>query len=91
MRTWLPTASEEAANVALPELKLAVPSVAAPSRNVTVPDGVPAAELTVAVNVTDWPNSDGFTEELTVVELFALLTVWVMGADVLGLKLLSPA
>ena len=87
----MPTASKEVANVALPELKVAVPSVAAPSRNVTVPDGVPPAELTIAVKVTDWPNNDGFTEELTVVELFALLTVWAMAAEVLALKLLSPA
>jgi hypothetical protein len=90
----LPTASAEVVNVALPELKVAVPRVAAPSRKVTVPVVVPApgeTALTVAVNVTDWPNSDGFTELVTVVELFDLLTVWVMAAEVLLPKLLSPA
>jgi hypothetical protein len=89
----LPTASAEVANVALPEVKVAVPSVAAPSRNVTVPVGVPApgeTALTVAVKVTDWPNTDGFTDELTAVELLALLTVCVMAAEVLPAKLLSP-
>ena len=76
--TWLPTASEAVAKVALPELRLAVPSVAARSRNVIVPVAVPRAgetALTVAVNVTDWPNTDGFTEEVTAVELFPLFTV----------------
>jgi hypothetical protein len=91
---WLPTASVEVANVALPELKAAVARVAAPSRKVTVPVGVPApgeTALTVAVKVTAWPNTDGFTDEVTVVELEALLTVWVMAADVLLLKFVSPA
>ena len=91
---WLPTASVEVANVALPELKAAVARVAAPSRKVTVPVGVPApgeTALTVAVKVTAWPNTDGFTDEVTVVELEALLTVWVMAAEVLLLKFVSPA
>ena len=90
----MPTDSDEVANVALPELKLAVPSVAAPSRKVTVPVGVPApgvTALTVAVKVTDWPNTDGFTDEVTVVELLALLTVCVMAAVVLPAKFVSPA
>jgi hypothetical protein len=90
----LPTASAEIANVALPALKLAVPRVEAPSRKVTVPVGVPApgeTALTVAVKVTDWPNTVGFTELVTVVELFDLLTVWVTAAEVLPAKLLSPA
>ena len=90
----MPTASEEVANVALPELKAAVARVAAPSRKVTVPVGVPApgeTALTVAVKVTAWPNTDGFTDEVTVVELEAFLTVCVMAAEVLLLKFMSPA
>jgi hypothetical protein len=90
----VPTASDEVVNVALPELKAAVARVEAPSRKVTVPVGVPdpgATALTVAVNVTDWPNTDGFTDEVTAVELLALLTVWVMGAEVPLVKFVSPA
>jgi hypothetical protein len=90
----LPTASAEVVNVALPELKLAVPSVKAPSRKVAVPVGVPApgeTALTVAVKVTDCPNSDGFTDEVTVVELLALSTVWVIAAEALLVKFVSPA
>ena len=90
----MPTDSDEVVKVARPALKLAVPSVAAPSRNVTVPVGVPtpgATALTVAVKVTAWPDADGFTDEVTVVELPALLTVCVTAAEVLLLKFASPA
>jgi len=46
-----------------------VPSIAAPFLNVTVPVGALAASLslTVAVNVTDWPKTEGFREDITVV------------------------
>ena len=90
----MPTDSDEVVKVALPPERLAVPNVAAPSRNVTVPVGVPTpgeTALTVAVKVTDCPNTDGFTDEVTVVELLALFTVCVMAAEVLELKLASPA
>jgi hypothetical protein len=50
--------------------------------------GVAAA--TVAVNVTPCPKTDGFTEEVTVVEVFALLTTWLNATLVLVLKLVSP-
>ena len=54
-----------------------VPSVVAPSMNVTVPLGVPApgaTTVTVAVNVTDWPNLDGFADGLSVVAVSAFST-----------------
>ena len=81
-------------NVATPPATLAVPNVAAPSRNVTGPVGVPAAgatALTVAVKVTAWPKSAGFSELVTVVLLLPLLTVWVIAAEVLLAKFVSPA
>jgi len=37
----------------------------------------PAVLATVAVNVTDCPKIDGFTEEVTVLEVGAGLTVWL--------------
>ena len=55
MIVWFPVDSAEVVNVALPAERLAVPSVETPSKNVTVPVGVPAAgatALTVAVKVT---------------------------------------
>jgi hypothetical protein len=38
-----------------------------PSLKVTVPGGIPLVELTVAVNVTDWPKLEGSGVELRLV------------------------
>jgi hypothetical protein len=39
---------------------------------VTVPVGVgPPEEVTVAVKVTDWPNVDGFSDEVILVDAVA--------------------
>src|SRR5438445_694456 len=87
-------ASEVVVKVAWPELRLPVPRVVAPSLKVTVPVGVPApgaTALTVAVNVTGWPNTVGVAEEMTDVDELALLTVWVNGAAVLLLPLKLPS
>ena len=90
-----PTFNAEVLRVAVPALIVTgawgVPSMV----KVTVPVGVPepgATALTVAVKVTVWPDTDGLTEEVTVVVLLALLTVWVNGEAVLllVLKLESP-
>jgi hypothetical protein len=74
---WLPWARALVLNVAAPLLIVPVPSVVLPSRNVTVPVGVvlPLVLLTAAVNVTLCPNTEGFTELLTVVLVLALVTV----------------
>ena len=72
--TCEPAASVAVLNEACPvaSRRTADASTVAPSRNFTVPLGIPAAELTVAVNVTPCPNTDGLGAELTVV-LVALL------------------
>ena len=74
-----PTANAELVNVAIPDaLTGPVLIIVDPSLNVTVPVRVPApgaTTATVAVNVTDWFKSDGFTEELRVVVVSALLMV----------------
>ena len=82
------TANEEAVIVADPEeLSDAEPSVVAPSRKVTVPVGTPAPEegWTVAVKVTDCPNTEGLAEEdtATVLACFAG-TVTVADADLVS-------
>jgi len=41
--------------------------------------------LTAAVKVTDWPKTEGFAEEVTVVVVSALLTVCDRFAEVLVL------
>ena len=48
-------------NVAWPAVSVSgAPRLVTPSLNCTVPVGVPEPEVTVAVNETDWPGSDGF-------------------------------
>src|SRR5258707_3541594 len=67
---WEPTASEDVVKVAWPDASVPVPMPVAPSENVTVPVGVGArshAALTVAVKVTDCPNTEGFADELNTV------------------------
>ena len=49
-----------------------------------------ATGLTVAVKVTDWPNTEGLAAEETTVVVSALLTVWVRFVEVLVRKLPSP-
>ena len=62
-----------------------MPNVVAPSRNLTVSpfEGVPAVELTVAVNVTAPDQLEGFTEDDNVVVVGALETACESAADVL--------
>ena len=91
-----PTASVLVVNIAWPEpFRVAVPRVLGPSLKVTVPVGMPPPGLlavTVAVKVTDCPDTEGLAEELTnvVVRARALFTVWVSGLEVLPLKVASP-
>jgi hypothetical protein len=64
----LPTASVEVLKVAVPEeFRVPVPSVVPLSLKVTVPVGAaePVAWATVAVKITVWPETAGFSEELT--------------------------
>src|SRR5437588_45771 len=71
------------------------PTLTPSTANCTVPVGVPApgpTAVTVTEKVTGWPNTDGLTVAVTpVVVVAAGLTVWVTGAEVPGLKWLSPA
>src|SRR5207247_1349865 len=73
--------------------RVPVPRVLEPSLKVTVPVGVPAPGLlavTVAVKVTDCPDSDGLAGELTGVVVLAFFTVWVGVLDVLPLRVAAP-
>ena len=63
--------------MATPPLNVPEPIGLPPSRNVTDPVGVPVAgatAVTVAVKVTAWPRMEGFTDEVTAVEVLPLLT-----------------
>ena len=46
--------------------------------------------VTVAVKVTFCPTPDGLSEEDTVVDVFAMLTLSEMAADALPVKFASP-
>jgi hypothetical protein len=90
---WVPTLSELMLNVPCPELRPTLPSVVAPSLNVTVPVGVPvpgADAVTVAVKLTVWPNTEGSGDQLTDVLVLSWFTVWVSVEDMFVLKLASP-
>ena len=79
------------AKFALPPESVAVPSVVVPFLNVTVPVGVPAADVTVAVNVTLVAKCAGLADAVSVVDVVAVLIVSVSAADVLAAKLPAPA
>jgi len=77
-----PVVSAAVVSNALPPLNANVPNEVAPSKNSTVPVG-PKDGLTVAVNVTDCPNVEGFTDDVNAVVVLALVTVCVIADDVL--------
>jgi hypothetical protein len=83
----------EIARLARPAFREPVPTLLVPSLKVTVPVGVAvpgALAATVAVKVTAWLCAEGLREEVTVVVVASLLTVWVRTGEVLVLKLALP-
>jgi hypothetical protein len=68
----VPTVSVEVVNFAIPLLSVLEPNVVVPSLKVTVPVGVPVVDFTEAVNVTDWPKIEGFSEDDNAVEVLNL-------------------
>ena len=89
---WADTENDALVKVATPPLNVLVANAVAPSLNVTVPVGVPvpgAVALTVAVIVTDCPNTEGLADDASAVELLALFTVCVNVEEVLVVKLVN--
>jgi hypothetical protein len=73
-----------------PPLILLVPRTVVPFLKVTVPVGVPdAVDVTFAVNLTNWPNSAGFKEDVNAV-VVAFSTTCVTAAEVLVVKYVAP-
>ena len=62
---WLPAVSDKVVTVATPLVTVTVPSVVAPSVNVTV---LVTALGRVAVKVTDWLTEDGLAEEVRAID-----------------------
>ena len=67
MIACVPSVSAEVVNVATPAESAPVPITVAPSLKLTVPLGVPAALVTVAVNVTACPTLLGLSDEASAV------------------------
>ena len=91
--SWLPADSGAETNVAVPSGCNGSTAVPSPE-NVTVPVGVPvpgAFTVTVAVNVTDCPATDGLSDDDTVVVVEATgLTPSGTGPALLPSKFESP-
>lgn len=63
-----PGGNEAVEICALPPANLTVPRLVEPVVNVTIPVAeTPASVFTAAENVNDWPNLEGFLDELSVV------------------------
>ena len=73
-----------------PLLRVTVPRTVLPSMKVMLPVIAPdAPELTEAVKMTFCPKEDGFTDELSEVDVAAWFTVWLIDA-LLPAKFVSP-
>src|SRR5271169_1373470 len=87
----VPVASALVVNFATSALKVTVFRSVVPSLNVTLPMGVPLnCGVTLAVNVTDCPTFDGFSEETREVVVVALFTACFTIFDLLPPKFESP-
>ena len=77
-------------SLAFPPESVTEPSMVWPCVNVTVPVAVtPDAVVTLAVSVTDWPNTDGFLDEVREVALVTEFTTW-LSDPTLVLDCVSP-
>ena len=87
----VPTGKVVVVNLAFPALSVPDPNAVVPFINFTVPVGVPLnCGSTVAVNVTDCPNLDGFSDDPTVIVVVAGKMTWLTAVDVLGANDESP-
>src|SRR5258708_33537182 len=92
---WLPTLSVDVEKVATPlPFRVPEPIADAPSLKATLPDGVPAELVTVAVKVTGLPKADGLAEDVRAVAVGdrpAPETAWLSAEDVLVMKQIASA
>ena len=65
---WIPPLRAAVVRVATPELMVTVPRDVPLSLKVTVPVGVAAEPVTVAVKVSDCENTEGFADEVRVTD-----------------------
>ncbi len=87
----MPERSEDLVRAAWPfELRGTEPNTVSPSANTTVPPGVPAEDVTVAVKVTFCPEFDGFAEETTLMAVAAGVTTSVTILETPELRVALP-
>ena len=86
----MPEGNADVLYLATPALSVTVARLTVPFRNWTFPVGVPPGDETVAVNVTDFPDTEGLIDEIKTVVVEAFVTTWDSAADVLPVKFLSP-
>src|ERR1051325_4933998 len=88
---WLPTEREDVLIVATPLFSVtAAPRLTPLSRNWTVPVGVPAVEVTVAVKVTEAPEAEGLTDEVRTVPVLLRVMSCTTAPEVVAAKFVSP-
>jgi len=78
---------------ALPLFRVTTPREVAPSLNVTVPVGTPAAEVTVELSVTACPTVEGLGVEVRLVDVAAAagaFTICVTTGEVLAANVALP-
>src|ERR1700682_5837237 len=89
-----PTENRLVVSAAVPPVRLTVPStVEEPLTKLTVPVGVPAPgafTVTIAVNVTGWPRTDGLLLELRLVVVGPWLPTACTTLELLVRKFPSP-
>jgi hypothetical protein len=95
VRECVPGIREDVVKLAFPLPFKATPvaRIAAPSRKLTVPVGIPNAGATActdAVRVIDCTSEDGFKLEFRVATVCSLSTVWLREPEVLVTKFTSP-
>jgi hypothetical protein len=80
----VPSERELIVSVALPALSAVEPIGVEPSRNTTVPVAVPAAEETIALNVTGLWSRTAEADAVRLMADAAELTTWDSAGDVAG-------
>jgi hypothetical protein len=80
-----PAVGAEVVTEATPFTSVGLPRTAVPFLKVTFPFGVPPADVTVALKVTDWPKVEGFRLDESAVAVGAC-TTWVSAEELLKMK-----
>jgi hypothetical protein len=88
---WVPNESTAVVSMVTPVgPKVPVPRLVVPSKNSTVPPGIPPVLVSVAVRTTGAPWGAGLSEDVTTAVVEAILTVLTRALELLPLLSASP-